>query len=135
MEPIITINGYPIGWEWLDKVPLEDFNWLIEIFSTMTDNTDTYDFVGYTDSETLPGHQKICSVDKISLANFLNEDQGYESGISRNTKNYEITNSTIVTIWLLILNEEAYLTKKFIYRMNLIVILLVYAFIQVYLIE
>ena len=31
----------------------------------------------------------------------------------------------IVTIWLLILNEEAYLTKKFIYRMNLIIILLV----------
>ena len=24
----------------------------------------------------------ICSVDKISLANFLNEDQGYKSGIS-----------------------------------------------------
>lgn len=45
----------------------------------------------------------------------------------------------IVTIWLLILNEEAYLTKnltkKFIYRMNVIIILLVYAFIQVYLIE
>lgn len=20
MEPIITINEYPIGWEWLDKV-------------------------------------------------------------------------------------------------------------------
>ena len=46
MEPIITINGYPIGWEWLDKVPLEDFNWLIEIFSTITDNTYTYDFAG-----------------------------------------------------------------------------------------
>lgn len=44
MEPIITVNEYPIGWEWLDKVPLEDFNWLIEIFSTMTDDTDTYDF-------------------------------------------------------------------------------------------
>lgn len=41
----------------------------------------------------------------------------------------------IVTIWLLILNEEAYLTKKLIYRMNVIIILLVYAFIQVYLIE
>ena len=41
MEPIITINEYPIGWEWLDKVPLEDFTWLIEIFSTMTDDTDT----------------------------------------------------------------------------------------------
>lgn len=49
MKPTITVNQYPIGWEWLDRVPLEDFNWLIEIFSTMTDNTDTYDFVGYTD--------------------------------------------------------------------------------------
>lgn len=44
MEPIITINEYPIGWEWLDKVPLEDFTRLIEIFATMTDNTDTYDY-------------------------------------------------------------------------------------------
>lgn len=32
MKPTITINEYPIGWEWLDRVPLEDFNWLIEIF-------------------------------------------------------------------------------------------------------
>lgn len=39
MKPTITVNQYPIGWEWLDRVPLEDFN-------------------------------------------FLNEDQGYESGIS-----------------------------------------------------
>lgn len=46
MEPIITVNEYPIGWEWLDNVPLEDFNWLIEIFSTMTDDTDTYDYAG-----------------------------------------------------------------------------------------
>ena len=77
MEPIITVNDYPIGWEWLANVPLEDFNWLIDIFATMTDNTDTYDFVFYEDSETLPGHLKrICSVDKIYLANFLNEDQG-----------------------------------------------------------
>lgn len=35
MEPIITVNQYPIGWEWLDRVPLEDFTWLIEIFTTM----------------------------------------------------------------------------------------------------
>lgn len=82
MKPIITINEYPIGWEWLDRVPLEDFNWLIEIFAILTDNTDTYDFVFYEDSETLPGHQKICSVDKIPLANFLNDDQGYQTGIS-----------------------------------------------------
>lgn len=50
MEPIITVNEYPIGWEWLDKVPLEDFTWLIEI-------------------------------NRKGLANFLNDDQGYESGI------------------------------------------------------
>ena len=30
MEPIITVNQYPIG---LDRVPLEDFNWLIDIIS------------------------------------------------------------------------------------------------------
>lgn len=29
MKPTITVNQYPIGWEWLDRVPLEDFNWLI----------------------------------------------------------------------------------------------------------
>lgn len=46
IEPIITVNEYPIGWEWLDRVPLEDFTWLIEIFSTITDNTDTYDYAG-----------------------------------------------------------------------------------------
>ena len=56
MEPIITINEYPIGWEWLDKVPLEDFTWLIEIFSTMTDDTDTYDFATF-DKETEILHQ------------------------------------------------------------------------------
>lgn len=42
MKPTITVNQYPIGWEWLDRVPLEDFTWLIEIFSTMTDNIDYY---------------------------------------------------------------------------------------------
>ena len=79
----ITVNGYPIGWEWLDKVSLEDFNWLIEIFATMTDNIDTYNFVFYKDSETSSDYQKkICSVDRIPLANFMNDDQGYESGIS-----------------------------------------------------
>ena len=56
MKPTITVNQYPIGWEWLDRVPLEDFTWLIEIFSTMTDNTDTYDFATF-DKEINPGHK------------------------------------------------------------------------------
>lgn len=83
MEPIITINDYPIGWEWLDKVPLEDFTWLIEIFATMTDNTDTYDFATF-DKEATNGEPPypVIEINRKGLAYFLNEDQGYESGIS-----------------------------------------------------
>lgn len=83
MEPIITINEYPIGWEWLDKVPLEDFTWLIEIFDTMTDNTDTYDFATF-DKEATNGEPPypVIEIHRKGLANFLNDDQGYESGIS-----------------------------------------------------
>lgn len=83
MEPIITINEYPIGWEWLDKVPLEDFTWLIEIFATMTDNTDTYDFATF-DKEATNGEPPypVIEINRKGLANFLNNDQGHESGIS-----------------------------------------------------
>lgn len=85
MEPIITINEYPIGWEWLDKVPLEDFTWLIEIFATMTDNIDTYDFATF-DKEATNGEPPypVIEIERKGLANFLNDDQGasYESGIS-----------------------------------------------------
>lgn len=83
MEPIITINEYPIGWEWLNRVPLEDFTWLIEIFATMTDNTDTYDFATF-DKEATNGEPPypVIEISTLGLANFLNEDQGYEMGIS-----------------------------------------------------
>lgn len=79
MEP----NGYPIGWEWLDRVPLEDFTWLIEIFSTMTDDTDTYDFATF-DKEATNGEPPypIIEINRKGLAHFMNDDQGYESGIS-----------------------------------------------------
>ena len=101
MKPTITVNQYPIGWEWLDRVPLEDFTWLIEIFSIMTDNTDTYDFVGYTDSETLPGQQKVCSVDKIPLANFLNNNHLHSEHIRlqiREILQIPLTDITIIDI-------------------------------------
>lgn len=81
MEPIITVNEYPIGWEWLDRVPLEDFTWLIEIFSTMTDDIDTYDFATF-DKEATNGEPPypVIEINRKGLANFLNDDQGYESG-------------------------------------------------------
>lgn len=39
-DEILTINDYPIGWGWLKDVPLIDWEWLIDVFATMTDNTD-----------------------------------------------------------------------------------------------
>ena len=78
MNPTIKVNGYPIGWEWLAKVPLEDFTLLIDVFATMTDNTDTYDFATYYKYEAIP---EVFGVNRKGLANFLNEDQGYSGGI------------------------------------------------------
>ena len=86
MKPTITVNQYPIGWEWLDRVPLEDFNWLIDIFATMTDNTDTYDFATFDkfDKEATNGEPPypVIEINRKGLAHFMNDDQGYESGIS-----------------------------------------------------
>lgn len=83
MKPTITVNQYPIGWEWLANVPLEDFNWLIDIFATMTDNTDTYDFATF-DKEATNGEPPypVIEINRKGLAHFMNDDQGYESGIS-----------------------------------------------------
>ena len=82
MNPNIKVNGYPIGWEWLDKVPLEDFTLLLDVFATMTDNTDTYDFASYK-YKTIPGWviNPVIEVNRKGLADFLNEDQGYSGGI------------------------------------------------------
>lgn len=82
MEPIITVNEYPIGWEWLNNVPLKDFDWLIEIFDTMTDNIDTYDFA-YFDTEATNGEPPypVIEINRKGLAYFMNDDQGYEQGI------------------------------------------------------
>ena len=75
MKPTITVNQYPIGWEWLDRVPLEDFTWLIEIFSTMTDNTDTYDFATF-DKEATNGEPPypVIEINRKGLAHFMNDD-------------------------------------------------------------
>lgn len=77
MKEILTINDYPIGWSWLKSVPLEDFTWLIEVFSTMTNNMDTYNYCQYH-------NQKLIHVNTKGLAHFLCVDEGYEAGI----KNY-----------------------------------------------
>lgn len=113
MEPIITINDYPIGWEWLDKVPLEDFTWLIEIFVTMTDNTDTYDFVTF-DKEATNGEPPypVIEINRKGLAYFLNEAQGYKSGISMCYKSgISMYGHYIVCKCLDISSEEEYMNR------------------------
>lgn len=35
-DEILIINEYPIGWGWLQNVPLIDWEWLIDVFATMT---------------------------------------------------------------------------------------------------
>lgn len=85
----IKVNGYPIGGEWLDKVPLEDFTLLIDVFATITDNIDTYDFASYKYGAipgsygAIPGSvlNPVIGVNRKGLANFLDEDQGYSGGI------------------------------------------------------
>lgn len=51
MNEILPIKGYALGWFWLNKVPLEDWTWLIEIFATMTDNTDIYGYAKFNDED------------------------------------------------------------------------------------
>lgn len=82
MNTNIKVNGYPIGWEWLDKVPLEDFTLLLDVFAIMTDNTDTYNFASYK-YKTIPGWviNPVIEVNRKGLAEFLDEDQGYSGGI------------------------------------------------------
>lgn len=79
-EEILMLNGFPVGWNWLASVPLEDWDWLIDVFATMTDDTDTYQYITYAEEEG----GKLTDVTHVKtqeLAKFLYEDQGYLSGI------------------------------------------------------
>ena len=69
------IDLYPIGWEWLHNVPLDDYTWLIDVFATATDNTDVYYFVVQNEES------EVTSVQKPYLARFLNDDLGYSQGV------------------------------------------------------
>lgn len=82
MKPTITVNQYPIGWEWLDRVPLEDFTWLIEIFSTMTDNTDTYDFATF-DKEATNGEPPNPGSNKNDYTLYLSDPQAQYNKLLR----------------------------------------------------
>lgn len=73
----IQINQYqyPIGWEWIHDVPVEDWEWLLDVFATTTDDTETYDYGTYIHDG------QVTKVDTQGLSKFMNDDQGYEGGI------------------------------------------------------
>lgn len=50
-DEILIINEYPIGWGWLKDVPLIDWEWLIDVFAIMTDDTDTYSYITYAEED------------------------------------------------------------------------------------
>lgn len=66
-----------------DFKPERESQAIKEIFATMTDNTDTYDFATF-DKEATNGEPPypVIEINRKGLAYFLNEDQGYKSGIS-----------------------------------------------------
>lgn len=79
-DEILTINDYPIGWGWLKDVPLQDWEWLIDVFATMTDNTYTYSYITYAEEDGAK-LTDVTYVRTVGLAKFLYDDQGYLAGI------------------------------------------------------
>jgi hypothetical protein len=83
----ILNNQYPIGWEWVANIPINQILFFYELMATVTDNTDIYRSLqcereaSYSQEITL-----IYSADRIELAKFLNNDQGYEEGIKYHIK-------------------------------------------------
>lgn len=73
-DEILTINDYPIGWGWLKDVPLQDWEWLIDVFATMTDNTDTYSYITYAEEDGAK-LTDVTYVRTVGLAKFLYDDQ------------------------------------------------------------
>lgn len=98
---VYAIENYPLGWEWIKNVPLEDWDWLIDVFATLLDDVGIYESVEYDNSSN---NKKILSIDREDIAYLLNEDQGYLGGISE-------YGSYIAAKFLQIKSEEEYLEK------------------------
>lgn len=79
-DEILILNEYPIGWGWLKDVPLKDWEWLIDVFAIMTDDTNTYSYITYAEEDGAK-LTDITFVRTVGLAKFLYDDQGYLAGI------------------------------------------------------
>lgn len=84
MELFVLNNQkfYPIGWDWLEQIPLQDFLWLVEIFETRDLNhlerasEKTIDDFLHIDYEL----ELVLAVNRLFLAEYLNL-LGYKKGI------------------------------------------------------
>ena len=68
----IRIKALYTEWEWLHKIPEEDFNWLLPVFVKAT-NEDVYDYQDPIKKDT---------IDRSGLADFLYNNLGSDLGIS-----------------------------------------------------
>lgn len=84
MELFVLNNQkfYPIGWDWLEQIPLQDFLWLVEIFEDRdldhlerASEKSIYDYL-HIDYEL----DLVLAVNRIFLAEYLNL-LGYKKGI------------------------------------------------------
>ena len=83
----ILNNQYPIGWEWIANIPLSQMKFFYDLMATVTDNTDISSSLQCERMESYPYLiTKILCVDRIKLAQFLNDDQGYEGGVQYHIK-------------------------------------------------
>lgn len=92
-------HKYPIGWEWLHEVPIEDWQWLIDILATVTDNVTTYEYATFINengtisenrqdwvlrnNKSILAYNYVNHVNTKELAEFMDKDQGYKGGIQQ----------------------------------------------------
>lgn len=78
----ILNNQYPIGWEWIANIPLSQMKFFYDLMATVTDNTDIYSSLQCERMESYPYLiTKILCVDRIKLAQFLNDDQYFDYNV------------------------------------------------------
>ena len=79
---MIRVNEYGMGWEWVEKVGVEEFSWVMEIFSRIRDKSDSYEF-GRLDKEISNGEggYGVMEMNRKGLGQLMNEEEGYKGGI------------------------------------------------------
>lgn len=82
MEGMIRVKEQGMGWEWLERVGVEEFSWVMEILCRISDKIDSYEF-GRLDKEGRNGEggYGVMEMNRKGLGQLMKDDEGYEGGI------------------------------------------------------